>query len=49
MDELTKGIENELPLCMLFVDDIVLVDGTRDGVNDKLEQWRHILESRGLE
>ena len=48
MDELTRGIQDELPLCMLFADDIVLIDETRWGVNDKLERWRHTLESRGF-
>ena len=33
---------------MLFVDDIVLVDKTRAGVNAKLEFWRQTLESRGF-
>ena len=33
---------------MLFADDIVLVDKTREGVNGKLERWRHTLESRGF-
>ena len=37
MDELTKGIQDELPWCMLFADDIVLIDETTEGVNDKLE------------
>ena len=37
MDELTKGIQDELSWYMLFVDDIVLIDETKDGVNDKLE------------
>ena len=34
MDELTKAIQDE---CMLFADDIVLLDETRAGVNAKLE------------
>jgi hypothetical protein len=48
MDELTKHIQVEVPWCMLFADDIVLVDETRDGVNRKLELWREVLEDKGL-
>ena len=50
MDELTKGIQDELPWCMLFANDIVfvLVDESREGVNGKPERWRHTLESRGF-
>ncbi|KAM3233883.1 hypothetical protein P3L10_019242 [Capsicum annuum] len=33
---------------MLFVDDVVLIDETRGGVNDKLEIWRQTLESKGF-
>ena len=29
---------------MLFTDDIVLVDETKEGVNTKLELWRNNLE-----
>ena len=38
MDELTNGIQDELPRYMLFADDIVLIDETREGVNGKLER-----------
>ena len=48
MDELTKGIQDELPWCMLFADDIILIDETREGVNVKLEHWRHALKSTGF-
>jgi len=48
MVELTKGIQDELPWCMLFADDIVLIDENRKGVNSKLERWRYTLESRGF-
>ena len=48
MDELTRAIQDEIPWCMLFTDDIVLVDETRAGVNAKLELWRQTLESRGF-
>ena len=33
---------------MLFADDIVLIDETREGVNTKLERWRSTLEARGF-
>jgi len=48
MDELTRGIQNEIPWCMLFVDDIVLIDESREGVNRKLELWRDTLEDKGF-
>ena len=38
MDELTTHIQEEAPWCMLFVDDIVMVDESRDGVNAKLKK-----------
>jgi len=38
MDELTRGIQDALPWCMLFADDIVLIDETKQGVNVKLER-----------
>jgi len=34
---------------MLFADDIILIDVTRQGVNDRLGSWRHTLEARGLQ
>ncbi|XP_021753613.1 uncharacterized protein LOC110718985 [Chenopodium quinoa] len=42
----TRPIQDEVPWCMLFANDIVLVDETKYGVNAKLEQWRQSLESR---
>ncbi|GJN37212.1 hypothetical protein PR202_gb26170 [Eleusine coracana subsp. coracana] len=41
MDEVTREIQSDVPWCMLFADDVVLVDESRDGVNRKLELWRH--------
>ena len=38
LDELTREIQDEVPWCLLFADDIVLVDETRQRVNDKLER-----------
>ena len=48
MDELTRAIQDEILWCMLFADDIVLIDETRAGVNAKLELWRQTLEPRGF-
>ncbi|KAG2557075.1 hypothetical protein PVAP13_8NG183305 [Panicum virgatum] len=48
MDEVTRDIQGEMPWCMLFADDVVLVDESRAGVNRKLELWRHTLESKGF-
>ena len=39
-------MQGEIPWCMLFADDVVLVDESRAGVNRKLELWRCTLESR---
>jgi len=38
MDELIRGIQDELQWYMLFTDDIILINETREGVNDRLEQ-----------
>ena len=48
MDGLTRYIQDDIPWCMLFADDIVLIDETKAGVNAKLEVWREALESRDL-
>jgi len=48
IDELTREIQEEVPWCMLFADDIVLIDETRSGLNQRLEKWRHSLESKGF-
>jgi Reverse transcriptase (RNA-dependent DNA polymerase) len=48
MDEITNNIEEDIPWCMLFADDVVLIDESRIGVNQKLELWRQTLESKGL-
>ncbi|PHU11499.1 Kinesin-4 [Capsicum chinense] len=40
--------QGEVPWYMLFADDVVLIDETRGGFNDKLDIWRQILESKGF-
>jgi hypothetical protein len=37
IDEVTRDIQGDTPWCMLFADDVVLVDESREGVNRKVE------------
>ena len=46
MDEVTRDSQGDIPSCMLFADDAVLVDESRAGVNRKLELWWETLESK---
>ena len=46
MVELTRDIQDRVPWCMLFADDIVFIDETKGGLKEKLERWRHSVESR---
>ncbi|XP_054787150.1 uncharacterized protein LOC129293296 [Prosopis cineraria] len=48
LNVLTEHIQEEIPKCMLFADDIVLITETREEVNCKLELWRRTLESKGF-
>jgi hypothetical protein len=48
MDEVRRDIQGVIPLCMLFADDVVLVDESRTGVDQKLELWRRTLEAKGF-
>uniref|UniRef100_A0A1S4C651 Reverse transcriptase Ty1/copia-type domain-containing protein n=1 Tax=Nicotiana tabacum TaxID=4097 RepID=A0A1S4C651_TOBAC len=41
-------IQGEVSWCMIFVNDIVLIDETRSVVNARLEVWRQTLESKGF-
>jgi hypothetical protein len=48
MDEVTRDIQCGIPWYMLFADDVVLVDESRTGVDQKLELWRRTLETKGF-
>ena len=48
MDELTSHLQDNVPWCMLFADDVVLIDESKVGLNAKLELWRDALESKGF-
>jgi hypothetical protein len=40
MDGVTRDIQGGISLCMLFVNDVILVDDSRTGVDQKFELWR---------
>jgi hypothetical protein len=46
MDEVTRDIQGGITWCMLFAYDVVLVDKSRTGVDQKLELWRRILKAK---
>jgi Reverse transcriptase (RNA-dependent DNA polymerase) len=48
MDENTNDIQRYIPWCILFADDVVLIDESKIGVDQKLELLRQILESKGF-
>ena len=48
LDELSREIQQSIPWCLIFADDIVLVSETMEGLNTRLELWREALESKGL-
>jgi hypothetical protein len=48
MDEVTRDIQGGIPWCMLFADDVILVDESRTWVDQKLELWRWTLETKGF-
>jgi hypothetical protein len=45
IDEVTRDIQGDIPWCILFADDVVLVDESQEGANRELELWRQTLES----
>jgi hypothetical protein len=46
MNEVTRDIQDGISWCMLFADDVVLVDESRTVVDQKLELWRRTLEAK---
>ena len=48
LDELLKGAIQEVPWCMLFADDMVLIAESEQEVELMLEKVRMALENRGL-
>ena len=48
MDRLTDEVRREPPWTMLFADDIVICEETREEMEWRLESWRYALERRGM-
>ena len=48
MDRLTDEVRREPPWTMLFADDIVICEETREEVERRLKFWRYVLERRGM-
>ncbi|GJS59760.1 retrovirus-related pol polyprotein LINE-1 [Tanacetum coccineum] len=48
LDELSRGIQEYIPWCLIFSDDIALVLELVEGLNTKLKNWRAALEDNGL-
>ncbi|GJU53555.1 retrovirus-related pol polyprotein LINE-1 [Tanacetum coccineum] len=48
LDEISRGIQENIPWCMIFADDIVLIAESAEELNNRLESWRKALEDNGL-
>jgi Reverse transcriptase (RNA-dependent DNA polymerase) len=48
MDKIKNDIQGDILWCILVADDVVLIDESRIGVNQKLELWRQTLELKGF-
>ncbi|GKB87948.1 retrovirus-related pol polyprotein LINE-1 [Tanacetum coccineum] len=47
LDELSRGIQEDIPWFLIFADDIVLVSESVEGLNIRLKNWREVLEDNG--
>ena len=48
MDKITDKVRREPPWTMLFADDIVICEETKEEAERKLECWRYAFERRGM-
>jgi hypothetical protein len=46
IDEVTRDIQGDIPWCMIFADDVVLIEESRSGVSQNLKLWRQTLEAK---
>ena len=49
LDALIASIQDEIPKCVLFADNIVLLGDSNDEINQKLELWRRTLEFKDFQ
>ncbi|GJS00135.1 retrovirus-related pol polyprotein LINE-1 [Tanacetum coccineum] len=48
LDELSREIQESIPWCMIFADDIVLIAESAEELNNKIDRWTEALEDNGL-
>ena len=48
MNRLTNKVRREPPWTMLFADNIVICEETREEVEQRLESWKYALKRRGM-
>ncbi|KAK3568207.1 hypothetical protein QTP86_000216 [Hemibagrus guttatus] len=48
MDQLSEEVRQESPWTIMFADDIVICNESREQVEENLERWRFLLERRGM-
>nr|XP_043608812.1 uncharacterized protein LOC122580612 [Erigeron canadensis] len=48
LEDLSRGLQEELLWCMIFADDIALIARSTEELNQRLEKWREALEDHGL-
>ncbi|XP_076917998.1 uncharacterized protein LOC143578243 [Bidens hawaiensis] len=48
LDELSKSIQEKIPWCMIFADDIVLVTESKQDLNKRLDEWQVAIERKVL-
>ena len=48
LDVITNEIQENMPWAMLFAEDLLICDETRERAEDRLENWKGCLEDAGL-
>ncbi|GJU72465.1 hypothetical protein Tco_1263870 [Tanacetum coccineum] len=48
LDELSRGVHEDIPRCLIFADDITLVSKLAEGLNNRLDNRRESLEDNDL-